>query len=92
MNFIYISPQFPDYFYKFVQELKNRGFRVLGIGEDPYEKIPQQLKEALTEYYVCYGMDYFDNEVRAVQYFRDKYGPIDFIESNKRFVSVRHTL
>ncbi len=85
MNFIYISPQFPDYFYKFVQELKNRGFRVLGIGEDPYEKIPQQLKEALTEYYVCYGMDYFDNEVRAVQYFRDKYGPIDFIESNNEY-------
>ena len=84
-NFVYISPHFPDYFYKFVQELKNRGFRVLGIGDDPYEKIPQPLKEALTEYYVCYGMDWFDNEVKAVQYFRDKYGPIDYIESNNEY-------
>ena len=84
-NFVYISPQFPDYFYKFVEALKNNGFRVLGIGDDPYENLSPQLKNALTEYYVCYNMDNFDNEVRAVQYFQDKYGHIDFIESNNEY-------
>ena len=84
-NFVYISPQFPDYFYKFIEALKNNGFRVLGIGDDPYENLSPQLKNALTEYYVCYNMDNFDNEVRAVQYFQDKYGHIDFIESNNEY-------
>lgn len=84
-NFIYISPQFPDYFYKFVEALKNNGFRVLGIGDDPYENLSPQLRNALTEYYVCYNMDNFENEKRAVQYFRDKYGPIDYIESNNEY-------
>ena len=84
-NFVYISPQFPDYFYKFIVELKNRGFRVLGIGDDPYENLPQQLKEALTEYYVCYNMDNFDNEVRAVGYFQDTSGHIDYLESNNEY-------
>ena len=84
-NFVYISPQFPDYFYKFVEALKNNGFRILGIGDDPYENLSPRLKAALTEYYVCYNMDSFDNEVRAVQYFQDKYGHIDYLESNNEY-------
>ncbi len=84
-NFIFISPHFPDSFYRFVVALKNNGFRVLGIGDDPYENLNPELKNALTEYYVCYNMDNFDNEVKAVQYFQDKYGHIDFLESNNEY-------
>lgn len=84
-NFIFISPHFPDSFYRFVVALKNNGFRVLGIGDDPYENLSQELKNALTEYYVCYNMDNIDNEIRAVEYFRNKYGPIDYIESNNEY-------
>ena len=84
-NFVFISPHFPDYFYKFVVALKNNGFRVLGIGDEQYENLNPVLKEALTEYYVCHNMDYFDNEVAAVRYFEQKYGHIDYLESNNEY-------
>ena len=84
-NFVFISPHFPDSFYRFVVALKKNGFRVLGIGDDPYENLRPELKEALTEYYVCYNMDNFDNEVKAVKYFEDKYGHIDYLESNNEY-------
>ena len=84
-NFVFISPHFPDSFFRFVVALKNNGFRVLGIGDEPYEKLNPELKAALTEYYVCYNMDYFDNEVNAVRYFENKYGHIDYLESNNEY-------
>ena len=84
-NFVFISPHFPDSFYRFVVALKNNGFRVLGIGDSPYEKLNPELKAALTEYYVCYNMDNFENEVNAVRYFENKYGHIDYIESNNEY-------
>ncbi len=84
-NFIFISPHFPDTYYRFVVALKNNGFRVLGIGDAPYDELSYELKDALTEYYLCYNMDNFDNECRAVSYFKDKYGDIDYLESNNEY-------
>ncbi len=84
-NFIFISPHFPDTYYRFVVALKNNGFRVLGIGDAPYDELSYELKEALTEYYLCYDMDSFDNECRAVSYFKNKYGEIDYLESNNEY-------
>ena len=84
-NFVFISPHFPDSFYRFVVALKNNGFRVLGIGDCPYDNLNPELKAALTEYYTCYNMDNFDNEVNAVRYFENKYGHIDYIESNNEY-------
>lgn len=84
-NFIFISPHFPDSYWKFCLALKNRGFNVLGIGDAPYFEIPDQCKYALTEYYCCSNMENYENERRAVQYFKEKYGDIDFLESNNEF-------
>ena len=84
-NFVFISPHFPDSFYRFVVALKNNGFRVLGIGDAPYDSLSNELKGALTEYYMCSNMDCFDNEVKAVSYFQDKYGHIDYLESNNEY-------
>ncbi|MFA6755014.1 MAG: ATP-grasp domain-containing protein [Bacilli bacterium] len=84
-NFIFVSPNFPETYWRFCLALKNRGFNVLGIGDAPYNEIPEGCKFSLTEYYCCPNMDNYENEKRAVQYFIDKYGPIDFIESNNEF-------
>lgn len=84
-NFIFISPHFPDSYWKFCVALKDHGFNVLGVGDAPYNEISDQLKYALSEYYMCPFMDDFENEKRAVQYFRDKYGPIEYIESNNEY-------
>ncbi len=84
-NFIFISPHFPNTYHRFVTALKRNGFRVLGIGDAPYHEIPDELKRDLDEYYCCYNMEDFQNEVNAVQYFQDKYGHIDYLESNNEY-------
>lgn len=84
-KFLFISPHFPDSYYQFVKAIKKRGFITLGIGDAPYYEIPQGLKDSLDEYYTCYNMDNFDNEVNAVKYFLSKYGQIDYIESNNEY-------
>ena len=86
MNFVFISPQFPDSYWNFCDRLKQRGVNVLGIGDSPYDSLSWQLKSCLTEYYRVDQMeDYFENEKKAVQYFQDKYGKIDYIESNNEY-------
>lgn len=88
-NFVFISPHFPDNYWKFCIALKERGFNVLGVGDAPYNEIKDECKYALQEYYLCSFMDNFENEKRAVQYFKDKYGDIDYIESNNEYWLVK---
>lgn len=84
-NFVFISPHFPDSYFRFVVALKNNGFRVLGVGDASYEELSQPLRESLTEYYRVYDMENFDNEVNAIRYFENKYGHIDYLESNNEY-------
>ena len=84
-NFILISPHFPQTYYRFAEALKQRGFRVLGIGDAPYEELTPELKANIDEWYACYNMDNFDNELKAVQYYIDKYGEIEYLESNNEY-------
>lgn len=65
--------------------LKNRGFNVLGIGDAPYHEVSDECKQALTEYYCCAFMDVYENEAAAVRYYKEKYGDIDFLESNNEY-------
>ena len=84
-NFIIISPHFPETYYRFAQALKNNGFRVLGIGDASFFEISPELRNSLDEYYCCYDMENYENEKRAVECFRNKYGIIDYLESNNEF-------
>ena len=84
-NFIVISPNFPETYYRFAEALKNNGFRVLGIGDAPFAELRYELRNCLDEYYCCYDMNNFDNEIKAVEYFANKYGQIDYLESNNEY-------
>jgi len=84
-NFVFISPHFPDTYYRFCAALRRNGFRVLGVGDCPYSQLAQEVKDSLDEYYYCWDMENFDNERRAVEYFERRYGHIDFIESNNEY-------
>ena len=84
-NFVLISPHFPQTYYRFAEALKQRGFRVLGIGDASYDELCPELKANLDEWYSCYNMDNFDNELRAVEYYRTKYGEIEYLESNNEY-------
>ena len=85
MNFIFISPHFPHTYWNFCQRLKQNGVTVLGIADAPYESLPQELKESLTEYYRVDSLENYEEVYRAVAYFAFHYGHIDWIESNNEY-------
>lgn len=82
MNFVFLSPYFPNNFYNFCVELKEAGVNVLGIGDQPYEELRRELKDSLTEYYRVDDMEDYSQLLKACGYFTHKYGKIDRIESH----------
>ena len=84
-NFIFISPNFPTNYWMFCKELKNNGMNVLGIGEQPYDELSDNLKNSLNEYYKVNSLEDNDEVYRAVAFFIFKYGRIDWLESNNEY-------
>ncbi len=85
MNFVYISPNFPENHWLFCRGLKNDGVSVFGIGDCPYENLTPELKNTLTEYYKVSSLENYDEVYRAVAYFAYKHGRIDYLESNNEY-------
>ena len=85
MNFVYISPNFPDVAWKFCRALKNNNVNVLGIGDQPYDELSQDLKNSMTEYFKVGTLENYSEVYRAVAYFAWKYDRIDWIESNNEY-------
>lgn len=84
-NFVFISPEFPDHFYKFVLALKKNGIRVLGVGGNYRNNVNPILLNNIDEYYELPWLDNFNLEVNALRYYEGKYGHIDYIESNNEY-------
>ena len=68
MNYIVISPYYPQNFQQFTVELANKGITVLGIGQEPYDQLDQPLKNALTEYFRVENLENLDEVKRAVAF------------------------
>ena len=85
MNFRFISPHFPKTYWNFCDRLRCNGVNVLGIGDAPFDEIPYELKDCLTEYYRVDNLGNYDEMVRAVGYFTFHYGKIDWLESNNEY-------
>ena len=85
MNFIFVSPNFPDSYWNFCDRLKKNGVNVLGIGDAPYDALSENLKNSLTEYYRVPDLKDYRQMFRAVAFFSYKYGKIDWIESNNEY-------
>ena len=85
MNFIFISPHFPKTYWNFCDRLRCNGVNVLGIGDAPFDEIPYELKDCLTEYYRVDNLGNYDEMVRAVGDFTFHYGKIDWLESNNEY-------
>ena len=81
-NFIFISPNFPESYWRFCAALQRRGFRVLGIGDCPYAELKPELKVALTEYYKVETLENYDEVYRADAIFLQKYGRCDGLACN----------
>ncbi len=84
-NFIFISPNFPTNYWQFCRELKNDGINVLGIGDQPYDELADEVRDNLNEYYKVDTLEDYDEVYRAVAFFIFKYGRIDWLESNNEY-------
>ena len=84
-NFIFLSPNFPETYWMFCNELKNNGMRVLGIGDCPYDQLKEELRNSLHEYFKVSSLENYDEVFRAVAFFTYKYGKIDYLESNNEY-------
>jgi len=85
MNFIFISPNFPNTYWHFCECLKQNGVNVLGIGDASYDSLSNELKNSLTEYYKVGSLSDYNQVYRAVAYLSFKHGKIDWIESNNEY-------
>ena len=85
MNFVFISPNFPDTFRRFCMALRANGVTVLGIGDAPYETLHEELRAALTEYYRVSTLENYEEMLRAMGYFTFRYGKLDWLESNNEY-------
>lgn len=81
MNFIFFSVQFPETNREYCRYLKEFGANVLGIGDNDYQLLDDDLKVSLTEYYKIEDLGNYDEVLRAVGYYTHKYGKIDRFES-----------
>ena len=84
-NFVFISPNFPTNYWQFCRHLKDNGLNVLGIGDQPYDDLSQELKDSLNEYYKVNNLENEDEIYRAVAFFIFKHGRIDWLESNNEY-------
>ena len=85
MNFVFVSPQFPEVYWRFCAALRRDGARVLGIGDTPYDLLSPEVRSSLDEYYWVSSLEDYDQVYRAVAFFSFKYGKVDWIESNNEF-------
>lgn len=51
MNFIFISPNFPESYWLFCQGLKNNGVTVLAIADTSYDSLSLNLKNSIHDFY-----------------------------------------
>ncbi len=84
-NFIFISPNFPTNYWMFCRELKNNGMNVLGIGDQPYDELSDELRSSLNEYYKVDNLENYEEVYRSVAFLIFKHGRIDWLESNNEY-------
>ena len=85
MNFVFISPNFPESYRWFCIRLRENGVNVLGVGDARYEELHPDLRAALTEYYKVDSLADYDQMIRALGHFTGEYGKLDWVESNNEF-------
>jgi hypothetical protein len=81
MNIIFVSPNFPPNYERFCIHLRALGANVLGLSDQPYDTLTNELRAALTEYYLVPDLHNYDELLRGVGFFTHRYGKIDRIES-----------
>ena len=61
MNVVFLSPHFPPNFRHFVRGLRDAGATVLGLGDEPFDNMPGELRAQFHEYYRVGNMEHYDD-------------------------------
>lgn len=85
VNFVFISPNFPENYWLFCQGLMRLGVHVCGVGDAPYASLSDECKQSLTEYYQVSSLENIDEIIKALETFTKHYGKIDGVESNNEY-------
>ena len=56
MNFVFVSPNFPENYWMFCRGLKRHGATVLAIVDCPYDSLRRELREYIDDCYVVSSM------------------------------------
>ena len=83
--FIFISPTFPKTYYQFPNAWKQLGGEALCIGDTPYDYLPVNMKEAMSQYYQVDSLGNYEEMYKAVAWFAHQYGKPEWLESNNEF-------
>jgi hypothetical protein len=81
-NMVLVAPIFPYTFFQFAKAFKHFGWRVLVIGDVIDAYLSPLLVEHIDGYYRVDDMNYYPNLQKAMHYFIERFGPIDYLESN----------
>jgi len=93
MNVVFLSPHFPSHYSRFCLNLKAAGANALGVGDEPFDNLSQEVRSTLTEYYQVNDMHDYDALVRACGFFTHRYGKIDRLDSlNEYWLSIEARL
>lgn len=82
INFVCISPSFPETNMHFCTHLAAAGVRVMGIGDAPFHELPDELVAALTEYYRVDNLEDYADVYKAMAFLTYHHGRIEWVESN----------
>jgi len=68
-NLVFLSPNFPDHFYLFCAALKKHGIRVLGLGDEAFENLTDELKNSLNSYFQISSLDNYESVYSGFAFF-----------------------
>ncbi|MGA4668437.1 ATP-grasp domain-containing protein [Propionibacteriaceae bacterium Y1923] len=81
INFVCISPGFPETNEHFCRHLAGAGVRVLGIGDSDYHELSEGLRGDLAEYYRVDNLEDYAQVHKATAFLTFRHGQIGWVES-----------
>lgn len=81
MNVVFLSPHFPEHWYRFAVALRSVGATTLGIADVDYGQLKHELRDALHDYYRVDDLADYDQLTRALGWFTHRHGKIDRLDS-----------
>lgn len=82
MNVIFLSPHFPVNHRHYCARLRERGVNVLGLADEPWERLSGEQQRSMTEYFRVEDLENYEAVYRAVAWLIHRHGRIDRVESH----------